>query len=81
MVLPPARHYRKEFEVRGRVRRATAYATALGIYELHINGRRVSEQMFTPGWSDYRKRLYYNTFDVTEPLVSGDNTIGAIVAD
>jgi len=81
MVLPPARYYRKEFEARGKVRRATAYATAMGIYELHINGRQVSEQMFTPGWSDYRKRLYYNTFDVTDLLVAGDNAIGAIVAD
>ena len=81
MVLPPARHYRKEFAASGEIRRATAYATALGIYELHINGRRVSEQMFTPGWSDYRKRLYYNTFDVTDSLVAGGNTIGAIVAD
>ncbi|MHC4435201.1 MAG: family 78 glycoside hydrolase catalytic domain, partial [Planctomycetota bacterium] len=81
MVLPPARYYRKEFEARSQVRRATAYATALGIYELHINGRRVSEQMFTPGWSDYRKRLYYNTFDVSELLAAGGNTIAAIVAD
>ena len=81
VVLPPARHYRKEFTAAGEIRRAIAYATALGIYELHINGRRVSEQMFTPGWSDYRKRLYYNTFDVTGLLVAGGNTIGAIVAD
>jgi len=81
MVLPGARHYRKEFAVHSKVRRATAYATAMGIYELHINGRRVSDQMFTPGWSDYRKRLYYNTFDVTELMGDGGNTIGAIVAD
>jgi len=81
MVLPPARYYRKSFNADPKVKRATVYATALGIYELRVNGRRVSDQMFTPGWSDYAKRGYYNTFDVTQLLDSGDNALGAIVAD
>lgn len=81
MVLPPARYYRKTFPTKKKVRRATIYATALGIYDLHLNGNRVSQQLFTPGWSDYKKRIYYNTFDVTEQIISGQNAIGAIVAD
>lgn len=81
MVLPPARYYRKSFSPARKLRRATVYATALGIYELHVNGQRVSEQMFTPGWSDYAKRVYYNTLDVTNLLDAGENTVGAIVAD
>ena len=51
IVLPPARYYRKDFIAEKHVRRATIYATALGIYELSLNGQRVTDQMFTPGWS------------------------------
>ncbi|MDP8244868.1 MAG: family 78 glycoside hydrolase catalytic domain [Candidatus Hinthialibacter antarcticus] len=81
MVLPPARYYRKTFVANKPIKRAMAYASALGIYELSINGKRVSDQMFTPGWSDYRERVYYNAFDVTSLVQSKQNAIGAIVAD
>ena len=54
IVLPPARYFRKPFDSAPVVSRATVYATALGVYELSINGQPVTEQMFTPGWSDYR---------------------------
>ncbi len=79
--LPPARHYRKGFAAAKAVSRATVYASALGIYELEINGRRVGDARFTPGWPDYTKRNYYNTFDVTPLVTRGDNCIGAVVAD
>lgn len=81
MVLPPARYYRKEFNADKQIKRAVVYSSALGIYELSLNGKRVSDQMFTPGWSDYRQRVYYNTFDVTNLLHAKENAIGAIVAD
>ncbi|MCK5175860.1 MAG: family 78 glycoside hydrolase catalytic domain, partial [Planctomycetes bacterium] len=81
VVLPPARYYRKEFDAGKQIRRATIYATALGIYELSLNGEKISDRMFTPGWSDYRKRVYYNTFDVTKLVQRGGNALGAIVAD
>ncbi len=79
--LPPARYYRHEWRAGQPVRRATIYATALGQYELHLNGQRVGEARFTPGWSDYHRRVYYNTYDVTDLVREGDNAIGAIVAD
>jgi alpha-L-rhamnosidase len=79
--LPPARQYRKEFKITGPVRRATVYATALGIYELHLNGRRAGDAFFAPGWTDYRRRAYYNAYDVTDLLQAGNNAIGAWVAD
>jgi alpha-L-rhamnosidase len=79
--LPPARHYRKEFTVAPAIRRATIHATALGIYELELNGHRVSDQYFAPGWTDYRKRVYYQTHDVTALVKPGANALGAIVAD
>jgi alpha-L-rhamnosidase len=81
LFLPPARQYRRDFPVSKAVRKATAYATALGIYELHLNGKRVGDAFFAPGWCDYRKRLYYNTYDVTSLVTNGPNAIGAWVAD
>jgi alpha-L-rhamnosidase len=79
--LPPARHYRKSFDLAKPVRRATAYATALGLYELHLNGERVGDAWFTPGWTDYRKRAYYQAYDVTRLLRRGDNAVGAVVTE
>ncbi|WP_455429561.1 family 78 glycoside hydrolase catalytic domain [Neorhodopirellula lusitana] len=79
--LPAARQYRKEFETTKSVKRATVYSTALGIYELYLNGKRVGDALFTPGWTDYRQRAYYNTYDVTDLVNEGDNAIGAWVAD
>jgi alpha-L-rhamnosidase len=79
--LPPARHYRKEFAAGKPVKRATVHASALGIYELEINGRRVGDAWFTPGWADYAKRGYYNTADVTALVAPGPNCLGAAVAD
>ncbi|MCO8121290.1 glycoside hydrolase family 78 protein [Stieleria sp. TO1_6] len=81
LYLPAARQYRKQFAAPKQIQRATVYATALGIYELHINGRRVGDARFTPGWTDYRQRAYYNTYDVTDLMQTGDNAIGAWVAD
>jgi alpha-L-rhamnosidase len=79
--LPPARQYRKEFEASKPVRRATIYATALGVYELHLNGQRVGDAWFAPGWTDYHQRAYYWTHDVTALVATGRNAIGAWVAD
>lgn len=79
--LPPARHYRKDFSAEKKIARATIYSTALGIYELDVNGQRVGDAYFAPGWTDYRKRAYYQTYDVTALVNDGENSIGAIVAD
>jgi len=81
LFLPPALQYRKEFSATREVRRATIYATALGIYELHLNGQRVGDAWFAPGWSDYHQRAYYNTYDVTPLVKQGANALGAWLAD
>ncbi len=81
LFLPAARQYRKTFRAARKVRRATWYATALGIYELSINGQRVGDALFAPGWTDYHQRAYFNTYDVTPLLVEGENALGAYVAD
>ena len=67
----PSPHLRKEFEVNGKVARATLYATAQGFAEMHLNGKRVGDEYFMPGWTDYRKRIYYRTYDVTSMLEPG----------
>jgi len=81
LFLPPARQYRREFAATKPVKRATIYATALGIYELYLNGHRVGDAFFAPGWTDYRQRAYYWTYDVTPMVEKGDNVVGAWVAD
>ncbi len=77
----PAPYFRKTFFVGARVTRARLYATALGVYEALLNGQRVGDLQLAPGWTDYRKRVYYQTYDVTPLLVVGDNTLGAILGD
>jgi alpha-L-rhamnosidase len=79
--LPPAAFLRSEFTVKKSVLRATLFATALGWYDLHLNGERVNHSYFDPGWTDYNKRLYYRAFDVTGQLQSGANALGVILAD
>ena len=64
-----------------KIRRATVYISALGLFELFINGRRVGRDHFTPGWKNYRNRVYYLTYDVTDLLKDGGNAIGAILAN
>jgi alpha-L-rhamnosidase len=80
-VLPPPSYLRTEFKIDKRVRSATLYATALGICDVHLNGRRVSDDRFNPGWTDYANRVYYRAYDVTGSLHQGANALGAILAD
>ncbi len=77
----PAPYLRKTFFVGARVARARLYATALGLYEVQLNGQRIGDLQLAPGWTDYRKRVHYQVFDATPMLVVGDNTLGAILGD
>jgi len=79
--LRPATMMRKSFAVRGQVRRATAYVTGLGLYELHLNGKPVGDHILAPEYTVYGKRVQYQTFDVTDLIASGDNAVGAILGD
>ncbi len=77
----PCPFLRKEFQITKRVKSARAYVTALGLYELHINGKKVGDQVFTPGWTSYHRRLQYQTYDITNMLLLGANAMGAILGD
>jgi alpha-L-rhamnosidase len=81
LTFPPPAYLRKDFQVTKPVRRAVIYASALGLYQLYLNGNTVGQDYLTPGWTDYNRRVYYNTYDVTQMLHEGQNAVGAILAD
>jgi alpha-L-rhamnosidase len=72
---------RKSFAVSKPVKRATAFITGLGQYELHINGNKVGDQFMAPGWTNYDKRVLYNVLDVTKELTNGNNAIGVMLGN
>jgi len=72
-------YIRRKFSAKPNIERAFVYSTALGLYKLYINGRRVGEDELAPGWTSYRKHLLYQTHDVTHLLQSGNNAIGAML--
>jgi alpha-L-rhamnosidase len=78
-ITPPV--LRKEFVCDRSVARATLYMTALGLYEARINGRRVGDRLLAPEWTDYHKRVQYQTYDVTRMVRSGRNAVGALLGD
>lgn len=77
----PCPFLRKEFQLQQEVKSARAFVTCLGLYELQINGQKVGDQVLTPGWTSYNKRLQYQTFDITTLLTKGKNAIGAVLGD
>jgi alpha-L-rhamnosidase len=77
----PARHLRKEFGVAGTIRRATVFIAGLGLSELYLNGSKVSDQVLSPALSEYGKRVYYVTHDVTRQVKKGRNALGVILGN
>ena len=77
----PAALFRRDFSVSKDVQSARVYATALGSYRLSINGNPVGDAVLTPEFTDYRKRVFYQTYDVTGLLWNGLNAITAILGD
>ena len=77
----PAPVFRKPFVLAGSVSRARLYATSAGVHRLEVNGAGVGDQVLAPGWTSYRHRIHYETYDVTDLLQDGANILGAVVAD
>ncbi len=77
----PATYLRRAFALPARPARALLIATALGHLDLHLNGGRVSDEVFAPGWSDYAQHVDYRVYDVTARLHPGENVLGAILGD
>lgn len=77
----PCPMLRKEFNIPSVFTYGRAYITALGLYELYINGQRVGSRFLSPEWTDYSKRVQYQTYDVTGILKKGTNAVGIILAE
>ena len=77
----PGTFLRKTFSVSATIRKATAYVTALGLYEFRLNGKKVGEQLLAPEWTSYDKRASYQTYDVTDLIHQGENVAGAILGE
>ncbi len=80
-VSAPVPYLRKTFSATKTINRARLYASARGLYKVSINGNKISSDIFTPGWTDYRKRIQYQVYDVTKNLVHGENSIGMVLGD
>lgn len=76
----PCPYFRHRFSLSGTISKATLYVSALGVYKLYLNGKPLTEEYLSPGWVDYRKKLPFVRYDVTQQLQS-DNAIGVILGD
>ena len=77
----PAPYFRKEFSVGKRVKSARAYVAAAGLYELHINGRKVGDHRLDPMYTRFDRRNLYVTYDVTRQLQDGANAVGILLGN
>ena len=77
----PCPFLRKEFNLKGNIKEARVYVSGRGLYQLYLNGKKVGDQLFTPGWTSYHKRFQYQVYDVTGYLNNDRNAIGVILGD
>ena len=77
----PGLMLRKDFTVNQEIKRATAYVTARGAYELQVNGQQVGDHVLAPEWTDYNKRIQVQTYDITNLLQKNDNALGVILGE
>jgi len=73
--------FRKRFTLQKPIKRALLYASGLGQDELRLNGHKVGDDVLTPGWSDYRKTVYYDSYEVTNLLHGGENALGVLLGN
>ena len=76
-----ARYLRKDFPVEKKLVSATAYVSGMGLYELYFNGKKAGEDVLAPTVSEYNKRIFYNTIDVTSLIKEGQNAVGVILGN
>jgi alpha-L-rhamnosidase len=72
---------RRAFDVRAGLRRAVVHVSGLGQYELTLNGRKVGDDLLTPGWTNYNRTSLYDTYDVTGALREGRNAAGVLLGN
>lgn len=79
--IPYSPIFRKVFDINKKIRRARVYVSGLGLYELYVNGKRIGDRVLDPGQTDYKKRVLYTVYDVTENLILGKNAMGVILGN
>ncbi|MFI7153605.1 family 78 glycoside hydrolase catalytic domain [Nonomuraea sp. NPDC050022] len=79
--LQPVRRFVHGFDLTEAPASARVHASAKGVYRLYVNGRRVGRDELVPGWTEYRERITYQTWDVTALLRPGRNTVAALLGD
>lgn len=72
---------RKSFLAASNICSARIYATAAGVYEIYMNDAKVGDELLAPGWTSYKHRHQYQTYDVTDQIRSGENGIGILLGD
>ncbi len=77
----PMPMFRREFTLDKRLKRAVVSVCGLGQYALHVNGEPATGSVLNPGWTDYRKTVLYDTFDVTALLGPGRNALGVMLGN
>ncbi len=80
--VPPASPMlRKRFAVKSPVKNALLYVSALGYYEISLNGQKIGDHVLSPEWTDYNKRVQYQVYDVSQHLRQGDNALSSVLGD
>lgn len=77
----PAPYFRKAFHLDAPVKSAVLHISALGLYDAELNGKAAHEDTFAPGWTDYRKRVQFRSYEIAGLLQEGENVIGVILGD
>ncbi len=73
--------FRREFNIKKAVRRATVFISGLGQFEMHVNGEKIGDHFLDPGWTQYSKSALYVNFDITKQLKQGANAIGVMLGN
>lgn len=73
--------FRQDFVLNDSIESAQINISGLGHYELYVNNNKIGDRFLSPGWTNYQKRVLYNTFDITKQLKKGGNAIGVFVGN
>ncbi|MCD6347334.1 MAG: family 78 glycoside hydrolase catalytic domain [Bacteroidales bacterium] len=73
--------FRKDFTLKESIESARINICGVGHYELYINNNKIGDRFLSPGWTNYKKRVLYNSYDITEQLKGGGNALGVIVGN
>jgi alpha-L-rhamnosidase len=73
--------FRKEFNAKNEIEKATLFITAAGYYKASINGKKVGKDVLSPAWTDFSKRIYYSEYDISSHINSGNNCLGVTLGN